>query len=174
MLPRTNVLTSRKDRYHPAGHNRGRTGARAFQKKGRPLGRPVRVALDQPFSALAARRERLPDFGSSAPLLLAAAPPLVLLELAPAPMPPLVLPPAPVLELAPPLRLLPPMPPPAPGEVVPGFAAPCSPAALPAPARPALSVSAGEPCAAYAPATAADIQPATNTIMSFFIRTSRK
>jgi hypothetical protein len=50
-----------------------------------------------------------------------------------------------------------------------GFAAPISPAAVPGPARPALSVSAGEPVAANALATATDMQPATNAIMSFFI-----
>jgi hypothetical protein len=50
-----------------------------------------------------------------------------------------------------------------------GFAAPISPAAVPGPARPALSVSAGDPVAANALATATDMQPATNAIMSFFI-----
>jgi hypothetical protein len=35
--------------------------------------------------------------------------------------------------------------------------------------RPALSESAGEPDAAYALATAADMQPAINVNMSFFI-----
>jgi hypothetical protein len=95
-------------------------------------------------------------FGSSV-LLLAAAPLLVVLELAAVP------------EVAPPLRAAAPAPVPALGVVVPGFAAPISPAAVPGPARPALSVSAGEPCAAYAPATAADMQPAINANMSFLI-----
>jgi hypothetical protein len=82
-------------------------------------------------------------------------------------------PPAGALAAAP---ALPPfvIPPPAPGAVVDGFAAPISPAVVPGPARPALSVSAGEPAAAYAPATAADMQPATNANMSFLISTSRK
>jgi hypothetical protein len=40
--------------------------------------------------------------------------------------------------------------------------------------RPALSESAGEPDAAYALATAADMQPAINVNMSFFIPTSRR
>lgn len=62
------------------------------------------------------------------------------------------------LPVLPPFMLLPP-----------GFDAPISPAAVPGPARPALSVSAGEPCAAYAPATATDRQPATNVTISFFI-----
>jgi hypothetical protein len=88
-------------------------------------------------------------------LLLAVAPLLVVLELAP------------VVEVAPPLRA--PAPAPAPGVVVAGLAAPISPAAVPGPVRPALSVSAGEPCAAYAPATAADMQPAINANMSFLI-----
>jgi hypothetical protein len=106
--------------------------------------------------------------------------------LAAAPLPPVVEPvvdPAvddpPALELAAPALLPPldaPMPelPADPGVVVPGFAAPISPALVPGPARPALSVSAGEPCAAYAPATAADMQPATTANMSFLITTSRK
>jgi translation initiation factor IF-2 len=95
------------------------------------------------------------------PVLLAADPP------APAPAPvvedapvePLLVPVVPAVPLAVPLGV--------------GFAAPISPAAVPGPARPALSVSAGEPDAAYAPATAADMQPATNVNMSLFIPTSR-
>jgi hypothetical protein len=118
---------------------------------------------DQPFSALAARRERR-AFGSSPPvLLLASAPPPI--ELDPAVLPDVDPPLMPELELAP-LRA---PAPPAPGAVVPGFAAPISPADVPGPARPALSASAGEPCAAYAPATAADMHPATNATMSFLI-----
>jgi hypothetical protein len=105
--------------------------------------------FDQPFEALAARRERF-AFGSSV-LLLAAALLLVVLELAP------------VLGPTGPLRA------PAPGVVGGGFAAPISPAVVPGPARPALSVSAGEPCAAYAPATEADMHPAINANMSFLI-----
>ena len=103
------------------------------------------------------------------PVLLAAEPP------APAPAP------APVVEDAPVEPLLVPVVPAVPAvPAVPlavplgvGFDAPISPAAVPGPARPALSVSAGEPDAAYAPATAADMQPATNVNMSLFIPTSR-
>ncbi|MDB5865489.1 MAG: hypothetical protein JWO70_3295 [Betaproteobacteria bacterium] len=123
----------------------------------------------QPFSALAARRERRVLFVSSVAVLLLAA----------APLPPLVDPavdPAPVLELAAPPDevlapepMLPPLDVPDPGVVVPGLAAPISPALVPGPMRPALSESAGEPCAAYAPATAADMQPATTANMSFLI-----
>jgi hypothetical protein len=94
--------------------------------------------------------------------LVAELPPLVVVELAPAPMLPPA--PAPADELAPaPLRLAPPA---LPGV---GSAAPICPAAVPGPARPALSVSAGDPCAAYAPATAADMAPAISAIMSFLI-----
>jgi hypothetical protein len=106
-------------------------------------------------------------------LLLAAAPPpieldpAVLPEVDPPLMPELDPPLMPELELAPPFA--PPLIPAPPGAVVPGLAAPISPADVPGPARPALSVSAGEPCAAYAPATAADMQPATNATMSFLI-----
>jgi len=79
----------------------------------------------------------------------------------------LPVPPALLLEApAPRLLVLLPLP------VVPasGFAAPCCPAAVPLPARPALSVSVGDPDAAYAPATATDMQPATNATRSFFMR----
>jgi hypothetical protein len=58
---------------------------------------------------------------------------------------------------------------PVPAEPTSGLAAPCSPAVVPGPARPALSVSAGDPDAAYALATAADMQPAINANMSFLI-----
>jgi hypothetical protein len=79
--------------------------------------------------------------------------------LAAAPLLPLVEPAdddPPVVELAAPVPvvLLPPLDAPMPeplvdpGVVAPGFAAPISPALVPGPARPALSVSAGEPCAA--------------------------
>jgi hypothetical protein len=102
-----------------------------------------------------ARRERLP-FGSSVPLL-ADAPLLVVLELAPV----LELGPLPVPEAAP-IPLVPALP----GV---GSAAPIWPAAVPAPARPALSVSAGEPWAAYAPVTATDMQPAIKTRVSFLM-----
>jgi hypothetical protein len=71
-----------------------------------------------------------------------------------APAPVVVLAPAPVVPAAP--------------EGV-GLAAPASPIAVPGPARPALSVSAGDPDAAYAPAIAADMHPATSANMSFFI-----
>jgi hypothetical protein len=91
---------------------------------------------------------------------LAAAPPLPVVALAPVPV--VALEPVPAL-----LDEVPPFVEPAlPGV---GVAAPISPAAVPGPARPALSVSAGEPCAAYAPATAADMQTAINVNMSFFI-----
>jgi hypothetical protein len=103
-------------------------------------------------------------------------PPLLAAALLPPDVAPAVLP-AEGLELAAPEVLAPAppfdMPPPAPGAVGDGFAAPISPADVPGPARPALSVSAGDPCAAYAPATAADMHPATNANMSFFINTSR-
>ena len=97
-------------------------------------------------------------------------PPDVELDMLPAPVLELAVPAVPaVLAPAPPFD----MPPPAPGVVGVGFAAPISPAAVPGPARPALSVSAGDPCAAYAPATAADMHPATTANMSFLISTSR-
>jgi hypothetical protein len=108
---------------------------------------------DQPFDA----RARRPFRGSSVPLLeLAAAPLEPVVALAPVPV-------VALLDAAPPFV--------EPGPALPGVgcAAPISPAAVPGPMRPALSVSAGDPCAAYAPATAADMQPATNANMSFFI-----
>jgi hypothetical protein len=127
------------------------------------------------LEALAALRERLP-LGSSMPPPAAALepPPVLEAELPPA-APELddAAPPAPALVPAPALPLFD-IPLPAPGVAGPGFAAPISPAAVPGPARPALSVSAGEPAAAYAPATAADIQPATNANISFLISASQK
>jgi hypothetical protein len=130
--------------------------------------------VDQPFDARAALRERrLPLVSSEpAPLIALELPPPVLEAAEPAPVvdvpaAPDVLAPAPIAPL--PLFDAPP-----PGAVGAGFAAPISPADVPGPARPALSVSAGDPCAAYAPATAADMQPATNANMSFLIITSRK
>jgi len=119
--------------------------------------------LDQPFSARAARRLRrdlplvLPvsvdaladDPLVSVAVLAPAVPPALLLD-APALAPRLLIPALPVLLAS-------------------GFAAPCCPAAVPVPARPALSVSAGDPDAAYAPATAADIAPATNATRTFLM-----
>lgn len=71
--------------------------------------------------------------------------------------------PVPVLDLAPVV----------PGALLGGFGstAPISPAAVPGPMRPALSESAGEPDAAYAP-TATDMQLAINANVSFFISIS--
>jgi hypothetical protein len=118
--------------------------------------------------------------GSSVPALAdALEPPLIpaLLE------PPVPL--DPMLELEPPVPLEPPellvldrVPVPAPLllELPPlllGSAAPIWPAAVLGLARPALSVSAGDPCAAYAPANAADMHTATKPNVSFLMHTSR-
>lgn len=98
------------------------------------------------------------------PPVVADEPPAPVVALAPAPV--LLAAPAPIDDDAPPV-------PPfiVPGPALPGVgsAAPICPAAVPGPARPALSVSAGEPVAAYAPATATDMQPATNANVSFLI-----
>ena len=113
-------------------------------------------------------------------LAVALLPPVLEPDMLPPVLDPDMLPP--VLELAAPVVPavlepipLPPfdIPPVVPGVVGVGLAAPISPAAVPGPARPALSVSAGDPAAAYAPATATDMQPATNANMSFLITTSR-
>jgi hypothetical protein len=107
------------------------------------------------------------------PLLAAALLPLlpVVAEAPPAPvLAPEVPALAPLVLLAAPLfdMLLPPA---LPGV---GSTAPDCPADVPGGWRPALSLSAGDPAAAYAPATPADMQPATNANMSFLISTSRK
>jgi hypothetical protein len=133
------------------------------------------ITRNQPFEARPPRRVRL-TFGSSV-LLDADAPldpPLVPALLLEVPLLVPALPVAPVLEVAPlvpardrvPLALVS-----APAFV--GSAAPIWPADVPGPARPALSVSAGDPCAACAPATAADTQTATNANVSFLMSTSR-
>jgi hypothetical protein len=121
--------------------------------------------LDQPFSARAARRLRRALRLPVSVEALADEPLVSLAALVPPPVPPAVLLDAPALGLR---RLDAPAP--APVELASGFAAPCWPAAVPGPARPALSVSAGDPDAAYAPLTAADMQPAIKTTRSFFIR----
>jgi hypothetical protein len=133
------------------------------------------AARDQPLEARAPRRVRR-TFGSSV-LLAADAPlerppvPAALLELSlPVPAVPL----APLLDVAPllaapdrdPLALDP-----APAL---GSDAPNWPADVPGSARPALSVSAGEPCAACAPAMVADKQAATNANVSLLMCTSRE
>jgi hypothetical protein len=103
---------------------------------------------------------------SSVPVVALADEPLVpLVALDPVPV---VVAPVPVVVLAAPavaprLPIAPPL------SAPPGFTAPCSPAAVPGPMRPALSVSAGDPDAAYAPATVADMHPAINANMSFLI-----
>ena len=127
---------------------------------------------------MAARRARRPLRGSSPPVpALAAAPPEPLVALAPEPLLeapvllPAVLEPAPIEELpllAEPLLMLelslePVLEP----ALVPEGAAAPDPG--PDSARPALSGSPGVPVAAYAPATAADMHPATNANMSLFI-----
>ncbi len=96
---------------------------------------------------------------------LAAAPVVVVVVLAPAPVPELA---APLLRVVDGLVLLPPI---VLGPALPGVGsdAPICPPAVPGPMRPALSVSAGEPCAAYAPVTATAITPAANTIVSFLM-----
>jgi hypothetical protein len=156
------------DGCHIATH---RMQLRSAEKRA-PIRRPASMLSvllhDQPLDARAARRDRRPLPVSLAPVSDDAELPLDVLGPAPAVLPPMPPAPAPVDELAPALLRDEPLVPP----VVPdlsGFAAPICPAAVPAPARPALSVSAGEPCAAYAPATAADIAPATSAIMSFLI-----
>jgi hypothetical protein len=122
---------------------------------------------DQPFEARAALRLRLPFVSSVVLADAALEPPVVLPEVLLAPP----LPPAPVLDVAPPaVPAREPVVPPA--ELAPplvGSAAPISPAAVPGPARPALSVSAGDPCAAYAPATAPDMQSASRPNLSFLM-----
>jgi hypothetical protein len=92
-------------------------------------------------------------------------PPPVVVDELPAPV---------VLEVAPVPRVLLELAPVVPGALLGGVGsvAPCCPAAVPGPMRPALSESAGEPDAAYAP-TATDMQPAINANVSFFISTSR-
>lgn len=103
-------------------------------------------------------------------LELEAAPPVPVVALAPLPeldapaLLPVVLEPLPIDEpplLAP--ELIP--------ELEPGLAGDEGVAPDPGPdrARPALSGSLGVPVAAYAPATAADMHPATNANMSLFI-----
>jgi hypothetical protein len=156
--------------------------ASAAAKKRAPRGALFVAAKDQPFEARALRRLLLP-VSLPVPLLAPALLPPVpeLAEEPPAPAPVLELD-APALpdELLAPLPMLPPLPlfdapvPDVPAAPPLGFAAPISPADVPGPMRPALSASAGDPCAAYAPVTAADMQPATNANMSLFIRTSRK
>jgi hypothetical protein len=159
-------------RAHAPGARPAQQGTTAWgccRRKKRAPGAPFLHGMtrDQPFSARAARRLRL-DLGSSVPVAaLADEPlvPLVVLEPVPvvvAPVPaaaPVVVLPAvaPRLPIAPPL------------SGAPGFTAPCSPAAVPGPWRPALSESAGDPDAAYAPATPADMHPAINANMSFLI-----
>jgi hypothetical protein len=60
------------------------------------------------------------------------------------------------------------------GAVAPGFAAPISPAAVPGPARPALSVAAGElVLCANAVVTASDRVVASNVKVSFLMVYSR-
>jgi hypothetical protein len=151
------------------------------RKKGRLAAPWIRTGsfANQPFDARAALRERLDLPSSPMPLPAVALLPVVLepvvalepvVELAAPAVPAPALVPAPVAAL--PLFDAGAVDVPAlPGD---GSAAPIWPAAVPGPMRPALSESAGEPAAAYAPATAADMQPATNAIMTFFIKTSRK
>jgi hypothetical protein len=156
-----------------------RARTRVPAKKKGAVRRPFRwLAKDQPFEARALRR-LLPvslPVPLLAPALLPPVPELAALP-APAPVVELDAPDVPDELLAPEPMLLPLFDAPAPDvPAAPplGFAAPISPADVPGPMRPALSASAGDPCAAYAPATAADMQPATKATMSLFIRTSRE
>jgi hypothetical protein len=113
----------------------------------------------QPFDARAARRLRR-ALRSPVSVAVLADEPLVSVDV--------LGPPALVLDApefaSPRLMPLPPV------ELASGLDAPCWPAAVPGPARPALSVSAADPDAAYAPATAADMHPAINVTKSFLIR----
>jgi hypothetical protein len=128
-----------------------------------------RSISDQPFEARAARRLRR-AFGVPVSVDELADEPVVSVVVLDPVVPPALLLDAPAFAPRRPMLLLVL---PAPVLLASGFDAPCWPAAVPGPARPALSVSAGDPEAAYAPATVADMHPAINATQSFLIQTSR-
>lgn len=159
---RTTLWSERLQRSAAArrlGHKLQRYGIRNEKKA--PRGALFyQETADQPLDARAARRLR-EALGVSPPLVAVA-----LLLVLPWSIVLLVLlrDPEPVVEL-----VVPPV-----AAVAPGLAAPISPAAVPGPARPALSVAAGElELCAHAPPTAAQIVVAANVRMSFLMCTSR-